>query len=108
MGDCPIADALVNSALHKLQRRKNDPVTTAIHMRLDALEELSNDMKEIKEWIATVVKVTRALEIIGGFITKWTLGMAKVSIACGVVWASIKLGGHEFVELLKAIFRGGK
>jgi len=115
MSECPIAEALVDSALHKLKRRKNDPVTTAIHARLDTLEEIATGMKdirawaaEIREWISTVTKVTRGMEVLVEFLAKWSGRAIKIAAAIGAVWASIRLSAQDVLDFLKVTMRWWK
>ena len=55
-------------------QRETDIKIVAIHDRLDKLETIADDLREIKEWIDTVMIVTRFLEMAGCFISKWTCG----------------------------------
>lgn len=75
-----------------MERRKEDPVIVAIHVRLDRLEDISADLSEIKEWIGTVVKVTRMLELTGNFLTRWAVLWLKLTGAIGFVWITFKYG----------------
>lgn len=84
-------------------QRDTDNKIAAIHDRLDTLESLSHDMREIKEWIATVVKVTRLFEIMGCFMTKWAVRLGKIIVAIAAVWAFIRHG----IDELKVFFVGG-
>lgn len=82
------------------KNEEESPVITKIHERLDKLEELSADMKEIKEWIATVVRMTLLMEIVGDFLTKWAWRMGKLLVGFGVVWAALRLGLNDLKEFL--------
>ncbi len=77
----------------------------AIHKRLDALEEISSDMKEIKEWIATVVRMTLIIERVGDFMIKWAWRFVKFFSAVGAVWAMMKLGTVEVFNWIRSWVR---
>ena len=78
-------------------RRKDDPVIIVIeekidliHGRLDKLESISETLNRIEEWISTVVKVTRMLEVFGDFITRWGVRFGKLAAATAAVWLCLK------------------
>lgn len=80
-----------------MQQRKDDAVIAEvnmkidkIHERLDNLESISETLHRIEEWISTVVKVTRILEVIGDFITRWGVRFGKLAAATAAVWLCIK------------------
>lgn len=77
---------------------------SSIHDRLDKLEEISSDMKEIKEWIATVVKVTHMFEVAGCFMAKWSAIWLKIGGAIVVTYAAIKYGFVESFMWLRGFF----
>lgn len=87
------------------ERRKDDPVIVAIHDRLTTLESLSADMKEIKEWIATVVRMTLIIETVSDFIMKWIWRFVKFFAAVGSVWAIFKLGTTEALSYLRSFIK---
>lgn len=87
-----------------MERRKEDPVIVAIHERLDKLEDISSDIAEIKEWIATVVKVTRMLEVIGCFCSRWAKIWLQVGAAVAITVATIKYGVVESIAWLRGLF----
>lgn len=81
----------------KMHQRKDDAVIAEvnhkidkIHERLNNLESISDTLHRIEEWISTVVKVTRMLEIIGDFITRWGVRFGKLAAATAAVWLCIK------------------
>ena len=90
------------------QQRKDDAVIEVIngkiddiHLRLDKIEDLSNDFKEIKEWIATVVKVTQLLEILGCFMAKWAASLGLFAGAVASIYISIKTGIKDAIGLFR-------
>lgn len=106
MRECPIADALVESALGKLKRRKNDdPVTAAIHIRLDALENLAADMKWIKEQVESLFRVLKLCENITSFTARWAWVVTKIVAAIAVVVTAFKIGITEIFDIMKAALR---
>lgn len=88
-----------------MERRATSPEITAIHDRLDKLEEISDDMKEIKEWIATVVKVTRFFEVAGCFLGRWAVIWLKFTAAIGFTWAAFKLGMGDILIWLRGLLK---
>ncbi len=84
-----------------MERRKVSPEIVAIHERLDKLEDISSDIQEIKEWIATVVKVTRGLEVIGCFMSRWAMVWLKITAAIAFTWAYVKYGVIEGGQWLR-------
>jgi hypothetical protein len=89
-------------------RRRDDPVIKAVHERLNRLEELSADMKEIKEWISTVVKVTHAFEALVKFFGSAAWLAAKVSAALFFVWMASKSSVVEALTTVRDFWRAGK
>ena len=86
-----------------MERRKEDPVIIAIHERLDKLEDISATLARIEDWIATVTKVTRLLEIVGCFIEKWSIRFLKIGAVLGMVWASFKIGITDIKDFIRWI-----
>lgn len=84
-----------------MERRKEDPVIVSIHDRLDRLEDISDDLREIKEWIATVVKVTRMFEIAGNFAAKWAILFGKIAAGTAIGWAAFKYGAESTFSKLR-------
>ncbi len=87
-----------------MERRKEDPVIVAIHSRLDKLEDISGDLREIKEWIATVVKVTRGLEVVGCFMSRMVVVCVKVTAGVAILWAAVKFGMAEALAWVRGLF----
>lgn len=80
-----------------MQQRQNDTVIAEvnqkidkIHGRLDNLESISESLHRIEEWISTVVKVTRIMEVIAEFVTRWAVRLGKLAAATAAVWLCIK------------------
>lgn len=62
----------------------------AIHERLSKLEEVYQDIKEIREWMSTVTRVFRLFEMFGCFISKWAVRIGKIAATTAAVWLALK------------------
>lgn len=103
-------EGLSNKVIRKPKRHRvnGDPVIDAIHDRLDTLEELAEDIRQIKEWIATVVKVMKAMEFFGHTFSRIAVVIAKISFGCSLIWLSIQMGIHDLTTFVMNLLRGGK
>lgn len=108
LDDCPIADELVSATAEKMHRRKDDPIIDGIHNRLDTLEDLAADIREIKSWIDTVVKMTKVMEWLVTTGSKVAWACMKITLFFGVLWASLKISTTEFLDAARSLLRGGK
>lgn len=88
-----------------MEHRKEDPIIVDIHTRLNKLEDISSDLAEIKEWIATVIKVTRGLEVIGCFTARWAVLFGKIGAGAAIGWAAFKYGAEGFFIKLRELFK---
>ena len=73
-----------------MERRKEDPIISDIHTRIGRLEEVAEDIKEIREWMFTVTRVFRVFEMAGCFMSKWAIRIGKLAAATAAVWLCIK------------------
>lgn len=103
--DCPIVDELINEATKEMRRRKDDPIIEGIHHRLDMIERMDAKFAKIIEWLETIEKVTKGLEWLVDSCTKIAIAAAKISIAVGAIWVSVRMSVSDIAEFVREVLR---
>jgi hypothetical protein len=98
---CPMVEEMIAATIHRLDRRKDDPIIVEIHSRLDRMEGIEQKAQVILNWIETMGHVTAAVERLGVFLTKWSVRFTKIAAAGTLLWALRNYTLHEIWTVIR-------